>query len=190
MHIITNDVALSFVALCEPRAAKIPNYCTTSERSLDNPWAQITHMSNRCLARWRSQRKNMADTMHGLEMDVEEIITTDEWVWCITLYVLCMLTISGYKVITIWIIFRWWVLITRLQNNGKRRENSELQSTCNGVSLKNSWYGQKCCIHNARMILVLYIFRAIDIRKFCYQQIAEQISLIYKYVGVVSCICG
>jgi len=40
------------------------------------------------------------------------------------------------------------------------------------------------------MILVLYIFRAVDIRKFCYQQIAEHISLIHKHVGMVSCICG
>jgi len=40
------------------------------------------------------------------------------------------------------------------------------------------------------MILVLYMFRVMDMRKFCYQQIAEeQISLIYKYVGVVSCLC-
>lgn len=122
VHITMDDVALSFVVLCEPHAAKIPDYRTTSERSLDNPWAQITHMSNRCLTRWRSQHKNMADTVHDLEMDVEDIITTDEWVWCITLYVVCMRTISGYKVITTWIIFRWWVLTTRLQNDGKRQE--------------------------------------------------------------------
>jgi len=68
----------------------------------------------------------MAATMHDMDMEdtkgVEEIITPDEWVWCITLYVLCMRTVSGYKVITIWLICRWWILTARLQNYGKRQE--------------------------------------------------------------------
>jgi len=37
LHVTTDDVALSFVMLCAPHAAKIPNYSTTSERIADAP---------------------------------------------------------------------------------------------------------------------------------------------------------
>ena len=33
VHIATDDVAPSFMALCAPHAAKIPNYSTTTETS-------------------------------------------------------------------------------------------------------------------------------------------------------------
>jgi len=33
VHITTDDVAPSFMALCAPHAAKIPNYSTTTETS-------------------------------------------------------------------------------------------------------------------------------------------------------------
>lgn len=38
------------------------------------------------------------------------------------------------------------------------------------------------------MILLLHIFRATDVHTLYYQQIAEQISVIHKDVGVVPCI--
>jgi hypothetical protein len=37
LHVTTDDVAPSFVMLCAPHAAKIPNYSTTSERIADAP---------------------------------------------------------------------------------------------------------------------------------------------------------